>query len=433
MRWAREQHELLKLSVLLPLLLLFSVARLHCAAGQHVSETCPVNPFHSLEEPSSCASTYSTSSTAILRDAATQLNISATACPLTVNATNTPTNVDDRPPTSTSATESTVVEVQGTSATESKAYGVPLPSAVRSTKEDVWTEIDDSLGQSWTPELEAEYARAQREFELQTQAAAEPLEFAPTSRPEGASERKDATSVPEFPSFAEWKERHLAAGLAASIQAGKENRKDAKEARSPHIKEVKKLKAEDASNLTKDMEAPADEAPLSNGLDDLLSGSASQPHEGDYGDQLALAPHAQRVYHPVPHAGSGDPLLDPLLSLRDRTNYASFDCSATLIRSSKSTKFASAILSSKKDRYMLSPCSEKEKYVIVELCDEIQIDNIVLANLEFFSSMFKLFRVSGGTAYPESAGSWREIGTFRASNARGMQVRWSTSAVQVIS
>lgn len=72
---------------------------------------------------------------------------------------------------------------------------------------------------------------------------------------------------------------------------------------------------------------------------------------------------------------------------------------------------------------MLTPCAEKEKYVIVELCDEIQIDNIVLANLEFFSSMFKMFRVSGGTAYPESAGTWNEIGTFRASNARGMQVR----------
>lgn len=71
---------------------------------------------------------------------------------------------------------------------------------------------------------------------------------------------------------------------------------------------------------------------------------------------------------------------------------------------------------------MLTPCASKEQFVIVELCDEIQIDTIVLANLEFFSSMFKVIRVTGGTAYPESAGTWQELGTFRASNVRGMQV-----------
>ena len=54
------------------------------------------------------------------------------------------------------------------------------------------------------------------------------------------------------------------------------------------------------------------------------------------------------------------------IPLTDRFNYASLDCSARVHAAHTSAKSASSILSSKKDRYMLSPCAEERQYVIVE-------------------------------------------------------------------
>ncbi|KAL4400442.1 hypothetical protein ACI68E_003359 [Malassezia pachydermatis] len=119
-----------------------------------------------------------------------------------------------------------------------------------------------------------------------------------------------------------------------------------------------------------------------------------------------------------------------LRELKHRWNYASLDCAAVLHQANPSAKFASAILSEKKDRYMLSPCpsqSGKEghvesQFVIVELCQQIRVDTVVLANLEFFSSMFKLFsvRVARSLHAPET--EWHSLGLFHARNIRGPQV-----------
>lgn len=104
----------------------------------------------------------------------------------------------------------------------------------------------------------------------------------------------------------------------------------------------------------------------------------------------------------------------------DRFNYASTDCSATVHTAHKSAKSPSSILSSKKDRYMLSPCAEEKQFVVVELCDDIMIDTVQLANYEFFSGVFKDFTVSVAKTY--TAG-WTYAGTYRAQNVRGVQVR----------
>lgn len=417
MRWAREQLSWLVSAPLLLLLLLF-IVHVQCALAQHVVvETCPVNPFYALQPPTSCALGADTSNTSIFKNEDTPLKLSESACPSPISATGSSRPFsDDRTPTSTTGIAAET-PADGTASVSTTSTSSP-PTTSRNAKEDVWTEIDESLGQSWTAELEAEYAEAQRDFELHTQAAAESAQITSLSESGGGFDSKNAARVPEFPSFTEWKERHFAAG----IHPGKDFRRDTKGDRSQKNKEDKQNNPSNTDNLTSHSEQ-IDGPPLASGSwNDLLEKDSTSASEDRGDDHAALTSNTQRILHPVPHAGTGDPLLDPLMSLRDRTNYASFDCSATLIRASKSTKFASAILSSKKDRYMLTPCAEKEKYVIVELCDEIQIDNIVLANLEFFSSMFKLFRVSGGTAYPDSAGTWHDIGTFRASNARGMQV-----------
>ncbi|KAK4057416.1 hypothetical protein OIO90_001485 [Microbotryomycetes sp. JL221] len=126
-------------------------------------------------------------------------------------------------------------------------------------------------------------------------------------------------------------------------------------------------------------------------------------------------------FQPLPNVGTGDQ-QDPLLLLRDRSNYALADCSAKLLRSSKQSKGASSILVEKKDRYMLTPCNVPNKFVELELCDEIQIDTIVLANFELFSSMFKHFEVSCSVDYPGKPDSWHNLGRYRARNARGLQV-----------
>lgn len=109
----------------------------------------------------------------------------------------------------------------------------------------------------------------------------------------------------------------------------------------------------------------------------------------------------------------------------DRFNYASTDCSARVHNAHRSAKSPSSILSSKKDRYMLSPCAEKKQFVVVELCDDIMIDTVQLANYEFFSGVFKDFSVSVAKTYTPDEEGWTHAGTYRAQNVRGVQVRVS--------
>ena len=105
----------------------------------------------------------------------------------------------------------------------------------------------------------------------------------------------------------------------------------------------------------------------------------------------------------------------------ERSNYASFDCAATVLKTNPECKGPNAVLVENKDSYMLNLCSAKNKFFIVELCDDILIDTVVLANFEFFSSMFRTFRVSVSDRYPVKLDKWKELGTFEARNSREIQ------------
>ncbi|KAF9255932.1 hypothetical protein L218DRAFT_911830 [Marasmius fiardii PR-910] len=113
--------------------------------------------------------------------------------------------------------------------------------------------------------------------------------------------------------------------------------------------------------------------------------------------------------------------------LTDRFNYASMDCSARVHASHRSAKSPSSILSSKRDRYMLSPCvnpnPKEDQFVVVELCEDIRIDTVQLANFEFFSGVFKEFTVSVAKTYigGTSKEGWVTAGTYKAKNIRGVQ------------
>jgi hypothetical protein len=106
---------------------------------------------------------------------------------------------------------------------------------------------------------------------------------------------------------------------------------------------------------------------------------------------------------------------------KERFNYASFDCAATVHRHNKESKGANSILLENKEAYMLNKCEAKEKFFIVELCGDILVDTVVLANFEFFSSVFKEIRVSVSDRYPVKANGWKELGIFVGKNTRDVQ------------
>lgn len=106
---------------------------------------------------------------------------------------------------------------------------------------------------------------------------------------------------------------------------------------------------------------------------------------------------------------------------KERFNYASFDCAATVLKTNPECLGSSSILTENKDSYMLNECRAKNKFLILELCDDILVDTVVLANYEFFSSIFHTFRVSVADRYPAKPDQWKELGVYEARNTREIQ------------
>ena len=70
---------------------------------------------------------------------------------------------------------------------------------------------------------------------------------------------------------------------------------------------------------------------------------------------------------------------------------------------------------------MLSPCGDRPQFIVVELCDDIWIDTVQLANYEFFSGVFKDFTVSVAKQYEVESSGWTVAGTYTGKNVRGVQ------------
>ncbi|ORZ33649.1 SUN domain-containing protein, partial [Catenaria anguillulae PL171] len=61
--------------------------------------------------------------------------------------------------------------------------------------------------------------------------------------------------------------------------------------------------------------------------------------------------------------------------------------------------------------------------VVIELCNEILIDTLVLSNYELFSSTFRTVRAFVNSVYPETPEKpWRALATLAAANVRSPQV-----------
>ncbi|EDO19102.1 hypothetical protein Kpol_2000p70 [Vanderwaltozyma polyspora DSM 70294] len=106
---------------------------------------------------------------------------------------------------------------------------------------------------------------------------------------------------------------------------------------------------------------------------------------------------------------------------KDKFNYASIDCAATIMKSNSDAIGAGSILIENKDSYLLNPCSAPNKFVIIELCQDILVEEIVMANFEFFSSTFKDIKFLVSNRYPVSKSEWKTLGTFQGENSRDIQ------------
>lgn len=106
---------------------------------------------------------------------------------------------------------------------------------------------------------------------------------------------------------------------------------------------------------------------------------------------------------------------------KDKFNYASGDCAATVVKTNSDAKGALAILTEVKDSYLLNQCSTPNKFVVIELCQDILINSVVLGNYELFSSMFKTVRFLASDRFPVQGNGWKVLGEVEAENVRDVQ------------
>lgn len=115
------------------------------------------------------------------------------------------------------------------------------------------------------------------------------------------------------------------------------------------------------------------------------------------------------------------PIEEQGKTYKDKFNYASVDCAATVVLTNKDARGALAILTEHKDSYLLNRCSSSSQFVVIELCQDILVSSVVLGNYELFSSMFRKVKFAVSDRFPVTNG-WKELGEFEAKNIRDVQI-----------
>lgn len=221
-----------------------------------------------------------------------------------------------------------------------------------------------------------------------------------------------------FLSFEDWKKQNLAkAGQSAETvgnrgadEAGKENRR-----RLMGIDNALDSLGEDAE-IELDFGgfgAGSPEQPTAWAAGDSSNDALGTGSEGKEVDAESVARG--------PAGAEAPRARDAGTTCKERFNYASFDCAATVLKTNPECQGSSSVLTENKDSYMLNECRARNKFLILELCEDILVDTVVLANYEFFSSIFHTFRVSVADRYPAKADQWKELGVYEARNTREVQ------------
>jgi hypothetical protein len=223
----------------------------------------------------------------------------------------------------------------------------------------------------------------------------------------GETEEDSPLDDGKFMSFEDWKRENLRkAGQSEHIGKG-----PGVESREPRTR---------PGGLRDSLDSLGDDAEIdldfssfvSDGLEPP-SQSHARPSKGVQDSSVDIEPGR------LPKAGVRS--KDAGTTCKERFNYASFDCAASVLKWNPEARSPSAVLGENKDSYMLNECSAQNKFLILELCNDISIDTVVLANFEFFSSTFQTFRVSVSDKYPVKTEKWKTLGTFEARNSREVQ------------
>lgn len=99
-------------------------------------------------------------------------------------------------------------------------------------------------------------------------------------------------------------------------------------------------------------------------------------------------------------------------------NYASPDCGAKVLDANEGSSNSMAILKEDRDAYMLNPCNV-EAWVVVELCERIQIESIDFANFEMFSSRPESLALYVSNRFP--AREWEHVQDFHGKPEKTVQ------------
>lgn len=217
-------------------------------------------------------------------------------------------------------------------------------------------------------------------------------------------EEDSALESGNFLSFEEWKKQNLKkAGQSEHI--GRRSQVDAQEPRNR------------PDRIHNSLESLGDDGEIDLDFSGFVPGGPEKPaHEVSI--PLAETTSADEVPSPPAVLARSK---DAGTTCKERFNYASFDCAANVLKTNKEAKSPNTVLVENKDSYMLNQCSAQNKFIILELCNDILIDTVVLANFEFFSSTFRTFRVSVSDRYPVKVEKWKTIGTYEARNTREVQ------------
>ncbi|KAI9049333.1 hypothetical protein LZ554_007177 [Drepanopeziza brunnea f. sp. 'monogermtubi'] len=204
-----------------------------------------------------------------------------------------------------------------------------------------------------------------------------------------------------FLSFEEWKKQTLEkAGQANANIGGKRN----SEARK-----------RDSESLQNNLDSLGEEGEIDLDFGAFRSGGREEAmNEGvqDQAQHNVVVEERKNEHYRSKDAGK---------TCKERFSYASFDAGATILKTHPGAKNSKAVLIENKDSYMLSECKAENKFIIIELSEDIWIDTVVLANYEFFSSMIRTFRVSLSDRYPVKIDKWKDAGTYEARNSREIQ------------
>ncbi|KAH6849719.1 UNC-like C-terminal-domain-containing protein [Chaetomium sp. MPI-CAGE-AT-0009] len=221
---------------------------------------------------------------------------------------------------------------------------------------------------------------------------------------------QEELAASSFMSFEEWKEMMLrkSGQDPANIKAQKQREHREHRERDPSMNNG------DADSFGEEGEIALDFDALAEKVSEITSSTDKATPKADKAaqEEQIFYDDGKTQYYRSKDAGK---------TCKERFSYASFDAGATVLKTSARAQNAKAILVENKDSYMLLECRAKNKFVIVELSDDILVDTIVLANFEFFSSMIRTFRVSVSDRYPVKLDKWVDLGTFEARNSRDIQ------------